>query len=492
MDYLINPGGRTGTVCIPSSKSIAHRQLISAALTGEALTLTCYGLSKDIMATINCLKALGAGIEIVPTDNEAMSSDVSAEGLFGAHAKIYSIIFHDVSSLSEQQKQLPLPSFLLESRVAPAKRKSSNTSPAWESASWETATRVTKGQTPLCILPCCESGSTLRFLLPIAGAIGAKVLFKPEGRLADRPLNELMDCLNEHGLNVQNVPEGIYCSGRLNPAEFSIPGNVSSQYISGLLFALPLLSGESTINITGSIESAGYIQLTENVLKEYGISFERSGAVYTVGGEQHYTAKSRTKSVKDSNTIERDWSNAAFFMCMGALSDKGITLVGMDRDSSQGDSAILSVLTGFGANVNITGNQITVSRGCLKGQTIDASQIPDLVPAISALAALAEGITVIRGAERLRLKESDRLYSTRSMLSALGADVKEENDGLLITGRPTLTGGAVSSCNDHRIAMAATVAASGCTSPVKLIGSECVEKSYPSFWDDLEALKPAL
>ena len=335
-----------------------------------------------------------------------------------------------------------------------------------------------------CSLFCGESGSTLRFLLPIVGILGANAVFHMEGRLPERPLEPLRTILFEHGMNIEKTGDLLVCSGKLSGETFEIPGNVSSQYVTGLLTALPLLPTGATLRVTGNVESAAYIAMTEQVLRTAGIRFEKNGWEYSVPGGQMYDLPEHVEA-------EGDWSNAAFFLCAGALSPAGVSVAGLYRDSAQGDRAVLDILRAMGAEVTAEEETVTVRRGALRGVTIDARPIPDLIPVLSVLAALAEGETVIEHAGRLRLKESDRLASTAAMLSALGGHVEELPEGLRIQGVPQLVGGTVDACNDHRIAMAAAVAAGGCREKVIVRGSECVNKSYPDFWRDLDGLKGA-
>lgn len=335
-----------------------------------------------------------------------------------------------------------------------------------------------------CSLFCGESGSTLRFLLPIVGILGANAVFHMEGRLPERPLEPLQTILCEHGMKIEKTGDLLVCSGKLSGETFEIPGNVSSQYVTGLLAALPLLPGSSTLRVTGNVESAAYIAMTEQVLRMAGIRFEKVGWEYSISGGQMYDLPEHVE-------VEGDWSNAAFFLCAGALSPAGVCVAGLHRHSAQGDRAVLDILREMGAEVTAEEETVTVRRGALRGVTIDARPIPDLIPVLSVLAALAEGETVIEHAGRLRLKESDRLTSTAAMLSALGGQVTELPEGLCIQGVSQLAGGTVEACNDHRIAMAAAVAAGGCRGNVVVRGSECVNKSYPDFWRDLDGLKGA-
>ncbi|MDO4811407.1 MAG: 3-phosphoshikimate 1-carboxyvinyltransferase [Eubacteriales bacterium] len=324
-------------------------------------------------------------------------------------------------------------------------------------------------------LLCGESGSTLRFLLPVCGALGKEAVFHREGRLPDRPLAPLDAVLRDHGMQIESRGSELYCNGQLQSGLFEIPGDVSSQYISGLLFALPLLEGDSTIRITGKTESAAYIAMTEQALQQAGIRFIHHGNEYTVSGSQQYALPPETAA-------EGDYSNGAFFLCMGALSDKGVCVKNLPKQTRQGDKAVIDILRRFGAEVTVKGDTIFVRGGRLHGCEIDASPIPDLIPVLSVVAAAAEGETRIYNAGRLRLKESDRLSTTAEMLAGLGGTVTELSDGLVIKGG-TLHGGTVDSHNDHRIAMSAAVAACVCRESVKVLDPDCTDKSFPRFWD---------
>ena len=414
MNAVVAPGARTGTVRVPASKSRAHRLLICAALSAEPCSVVCDTISEDIRATIRCLRALGAGIDIAP------------EGRL---------------------------------HVSPI--------------------AVSAGEK---LLLCGESGSTLRFLLPLVGALGQRTVFRREGRLAQRPLAPLDAELASHGMRLEPAGCDLCCSGQLQPGGYSLPGNVSSQYISGLLMALPLLHAPSELEVTGPVESSGYIDMTLDALSLAGAAPLISGNRYLIPGGTRFAMPPET-------VTEGAWSGAAFFLCMGALSPSGITVTGLDPSSRQGDRAILDVLTGFGAFVESSDAGVTVRCGRLTGQTVDARMIPDLIPAVAALAAFAEGETHIEHAGRLRLKESDRLTTTAAMINSLGGDADETPDGLIIRGKPSLNGGTADAAGDHRIAMAAAVAACACTGPVTVTGAECVSKSYPGFWEDLERLE---
>lgn len=420
MNKTISHGPKSGIFEVPSSKSQAHRMLITAALSKSAGKLIVNGISKDISATIKCLNAMGADIRI--TENGSGSSEISVRPI---------IKTDDRSGMSAMYKPLP----------------------------------------------CGESGSTLRFLIPIAGALGIDVVFHMEGRLSERPLGALTDTLSAHGMSFMQDGKYLYCRGALTSGTFTIPGNISSQYISGLIMALPLLKGDSVINITGSIESGDYIAMTVAAVESAGIKIKKEENIYHIEGDQCY-------NVTGTRIVEKDWSSAAFPLCMGAFSEKGMTVPGLNLSSIQGDKEIPNILKGFGAEVS-GGCSVTVKKGTLKGQIIDASRIPDLVPVISAVAAGAKGETRIIHAERLRLKESDRIATTVSMLRSLGADAEETADGILIRGKDRLPGGTVDSFNDHRIAMSAAVAAGICEGDVSVTGAECTDKSFPGFWEEL-------
>lgn len=330
------------------------------------------------------------------------------------------------------------------------------------------------------VLDCGESGSTLRFLLPVVGALGVSATFLLRGRLAERPLSPLWEAMEAHGCRLSHpTADTVRCEGRLNGGHWEIAGNVSSQFISGLLLALPLTGEKSDIMLTTPLESAGYTDLTVQALRQFGIGAERTETGWYLPQGQGYRSCGKA-------AVEGDWSNAAFWLCAGAISDP-VTVENLSLSSAQGDREILAVLKQFGAEVTVCGDSVTVSPGDLHAIELDARHIPDLVPPIALVAACAQGTTRIYGAERLRLKESDRLKSIADTLSALGASVEVTADGLLICGS-RLTGGTVNSHNDHRIAMMAAIAASASTHPIVLRGAEAVNKSYPRFWEDYKQL----
>jgi 3-phosphoshikimate 1-carboxyvinyltransferase len=279
-------------------------------------------------------------------------------------------------------------------------------------------------------------------------------------------------------------PQGsvpFYADGRLKPGRYSLDAGVSSQFISGLLFALPLLDGDSELTLTGTAESFPYVELTVAMLKEFGIKAEFDGGAFSIPGRQTYCSSGVMR-------IEGDWSNAAFWLGAGALGSGSITCTGLNMQSRQGDRAVLELLAKFGAHVKTNDSSVTVSGGKLRGIEINAKDIPDLVPILDVIAAATEGTTVIRNAGRLRTKESDRLAAINAVLHAFGADVSETEEGLIIHGSAVFSGGEVSSYGDHRIVMSAAVAATVCAELVVIHGAEAVNKSYPGFFNDLRLL----
>lgn len=340
-----------------------------------------------------------------------------------------------------------------------------------------------RGDIETALLPTGESGSTLRFLIPVAGMLGRKADFNMEGRLAERPMAPFDRLLREHGMSLTREGQILHCEGQLEGGMFCLPGNISSQYFSGLLMALPKLGCDSRLQTEGQMESAAYVQLTEEVLKAAGICFDReSESSWKIFGNQ-------IPCLPNTISAEGDWSNAAFFLCAAALSDQGIRICGLNPESRQGDRQILQILHEFGAEVSIEEKTVSVRQGCRRPIEVDAIAIPDLVPVLAVLCCSTDGISRITGAARLRWKESDRLRTTTALIRSLGGEAEELPDGIVIHGNGSLRGGTAETFNDHRIAMSAAVAAVLCAEPVTVLGAECVGKSYPRFWKDFEALK---
>lgn len=316
-------------------------------------------------------------------------------------------------------------------------------------------------QSPLC---CGESGSTLRFLIPIALALQGRGLFRGKGRLMERPQEPYFAIFREKGIAYRQEGDSLMVEGILTPGIYALPGNVSSQFVTGLLYALPLLPGDSEIRLTTPLESKGYVDMTLEALRAYGIVVRPSENGYFVPGNQTYTA--------GDMAVESDYSQAGFFFAAKAMGSD-LTILGLNQNSAQGDR----IVTDYMALLSQAGDV-----------TLDVRECPDLVPPLAAKAALRRGKTHIVNAARLRIKESDRLRSVTDVLRRLGAEITEEPDGLVITGKDRLVGGEVDAWGDHRIAMMAAIAATGCEHPVTITGGEHVSKSYPTFWEDYEAL----
>lgn len=327
-------------------------------------------------------------------------------------------------------------------------------------------------------IDCGESGSTLRFLLPIIGALGINISIQMHGRLPKRPLFPLDREMKKHGCDLILVGDTLKISGKLQAGDYEIEGNISSQFISGLLFALPLIKGKSKIIIKNKFESYSYVNLTREVLNNFSVNYEFENNIFIL---KNFVYKSVNL------TVEGDWSNSAFWLCAGALSKKGITVTNLNLNSVQGDKKIVEVLKDFGAEISINQNEVTVKNNNLSAITVDASDIPDLVPIIALTATFASGKTVIKNAQRLRIKESDRIKTVVELIRNLGGIVDETDDGMIITGA-SLEGGVVNSHNDHRIAMTCAISSMICSRPVKLVDSEAVNKSYPNFFNDFKKL----
>jgi 3-phosphoshikimate 1-carboxyvinyltransferase len=347
------------------------------------------------------------------------------------------------------------------------------------------------------VIDCGESGSTLRFLIPIAGLDGREWIFRGGGRLMERPLDVYKDVFERYGGAFERSGGEVRVRGPLRPGAYELPGDVSSQFISGLLFALPLLDGDSGIVLTSPLESADYVRLTTDVMSAFGVSAHETGeggdgvanfdrtTGWSIPGGQSY------RSVKYS--VEGDWSQAAFFLCAGALGRR-VVVDGLSPGSLQGDMRILGILGDAGCDVSA---EMKPLRGAcsfralaplpgLRAVTVDARDIPDLVPPVAALACYLKGESRINNAGRLRLKESDRLTALAEELTKIGADIRVDGDSLVIRGKDSISGGSADARGDHRIAMALAVASIGCDGPVKLTGAESVKKSYPDFWRDFE------
>ncbi len=402
-----------GTIQAIPSKSAAHRLLIAGFLSGLDITDSCKDLSDDITATSRCLAELAKAKESDGA-KELGGKECASAGQRGAGS---------------------------------------------------------------CRLNCGESGSTLRFLMPLAAALGIESDFVCEGRLADRPMEPFLEVLAAHGCSVEgHNPK--HLTGQLTAGTFTLPGSISSQFITGLLIALPILRGDSKVIVTGSIQSRPYIDLTLQILRTAGIKItEETKGTFLIDGGQNYALPADAL-----NNIEGDWSAAAFWIVIGAMIEGHIAVNGLDPKSVQGDKAIIPLIR------KCLCPERAVS--AIESLEIDVADTPDLVPALAVLACArpAGSVTRITGAGRLRYKESDRLRAVSEVLSSLGAAVEEGEDQLTITAKGKLTGGEADSFGDHRIAMMAAAAACIAAGPVTITNAGAVSKSYPKFYEDYQRL----
>lgn len=408
MDVTVFPSRLNGRVTPPASKSQAHRALIAAALSGGCSTISHLADSQDIQATRRCLSALGALMEELEPGT---------------------LRVHGLGNSIPQAGPFP-------------------------------------------VLDCGESGSTLRFLIPVALLVQGEAAFTGRGRLMERPLAPYENLFRERGIHWR-MENGVLTldSGRgyarlaLDPGEYRLPGNVSSQFITGLLFALPLLDGDSSLALASPLESRGYVDMTLDVLNRFGIIVEPREDGFHIPGGQKYRARDLD--------VEADWSQAAFWYAAN-FSGGQVDIQGLNMDSRQGDKVIA----------------LQYWQLAKPGDAeLDVSQCPDLVPPLAAMAAVRVGTTRLINASRLRMKESDRLASVTLALRAMGGQVEEHADALTIHGVEQLPGGGTVDCaNDHRIAMMTAVCAASAQAPVTLLGAECVRKSYPEFWTHFQSL----
>lgn len=406
MNITICPKKLSGKVTVPPSKSVAHRMIIAAALAKGKSVISNLSSSVDILATIDCMKALGAKIDF--ENNTAVINGIES---------------------------------------VPKKA----------------------------VLDCCESGSTLRFLIPVACALGVETTFIGRANLPKRPITPLTDELPKHGIEfdfskVKNG-ESLPCTvnGKLSNGKYFMSGSVSSQFITGLLFALSVLDGDSEIILTSHLQSKPYVDITLGTLKQFGVDITETENGYFIKGGQ---------TLKPFNgTVEGDYSQAAFFEVANCLGSE-ISIEGLNVNSFQGDKEIIEICREMVYN----------SGKGLKPFDIDCSDIPDLVPILTVLATFCDGKSYIRNVARLRIKECDRLSAMTENLNKLGGKVKAYEESLEIEGVKSLSGGEVQTFVDHRIAMSMAVAATKCESPLKIIGAECVSKSYPDFFDVYRSL----
>ena len=414
MNVTIHPKKLEGSLIVPPSKSLSHRAIIAASLAQGTSVLSNVVLSKDIMATIDGMRALGATIELQENGLKITGSKVK---------RIQSEIFAN------------------------------------------------------------ESGSTLRFLIPIALLHKDPVCFTGKNNLVHRPLDSYYEIFEAQGISYTHPEDQflpLHVEGQLQPGIYTIRGDISSQFITGLLYALPLLNKESKIIITTELESKGYVDLTLDILRKFGIRItNQKYKEFIIPGNQVF--------VPCDYQVEGDYSQVAFFLVANALG-ADIKLYGMHENSFQGEKKIMEDMKAMGANIEYKKDHIVCTPTLTKGATIDFSQSPDLGPALTVLASLSEGTSQFIHAERLRIKECDRITCMRQELEKMGAQILEQQDGMTIEGVKELTGAILDSHNDHRVAMALAMASMKTKGDLKILNAECVTKSFPDFWNVFESL----
>ena len=335
------------------------------------------------------------------------------------------------------------------------------------------------------VMPCGESGSTLRFLLPVAAALGADATLTGKGKLPQRPMDTLFDALTGHGIELTELSENAHlplvCKGKLTTGEFALPGDISSQYFTGLLFALPLLDSPSDINIIGELTSASYVGMTLDALRLSGIEIHEHEGGFHVPAPQEYRVPSPLR-------VEGDWSAAAFWLVAGVIGDSPLTICGMNASSLQGDRRIIDHLHKMGAEIEVTDEAIIASPSMLHGAELDCTDTPDLVPILSVAAAAAEGETLFTHVGRLRYKESDRLEAMRTLLASFGISSEIGEDTYKVTGGKAAATTTIDSFGDHRIAMSAAIMSTIAEGETVIDNAECVAKSYPLFYEDFASL----
>ncbi len=420
---IIKKSVLNGTVFAPSSKSFAHRIMICAALTRKKCFIKNVSFSDDMDATISCLESLGAKF--------------TRDG---------STLFCD-------------------------------------------ATDFAKNTDKNYILNCKESGTTLRIMIPICAALGLNTTFVGEGRLPKRPLDEYLKLLPQHKVEIQKGEDflPLTISGKLTGEIFEISPSVSSQYVSGLIFALSLLENDTTLKLTHPLLGGQYVDITTSVMSKFSVNVTKDENSFKIKGGQSYTVKPEYASDNVGIKVEGDWSQAAFFLCAGAINGD-VTVKNLDINSVQGDKAIVDYLKAFGADITVSEDSVRVKKSTLNGTTINALDTPDLVPILAVLSSYAVGDTEILGVERLKFKESDRLKSTSDMINSLGGDVSYTDDTMTIKGSLNLHGGEVNGYNDHRIVMSTAVCALNITDDVTITNAHAINKSYSDFFDDYNGL----
>lgn len=418
---IINPCKLKGRMKVPTSKSYGHRALICAAFCNEEILIKEVSLSEDIIATINCLRSLGANFKIIKNK-----------------------IDDNVNILVNGEK------FLKE------------------------------GST----LFCNESGSTLRFMLPIASMTNRKILLKGKKSLISRPMKIYEDIYKSQNLYYKSGEDFIEIKGKLKPGEYKIPGDISSQFITGLFFILPLLNEDSKIIITNNLQSKSYVDMTLDIMKRFGVIINKiSSNEYFIKGQQKYTGL----EINNIYEVEGDYSQGAFWI-VAAVLNGDLEITGLNHKSIQGDKVIIDIVKRFNGNITPIDDGYLVKKSDIIPGVVDVSECPDLLPILTLLFSKAKGESKIVGAERVRLKESDRLMAIREGLNNIGGYIREEDDKLIINGTTGFIGGTVDSFNDHRIEMTLAIAATLSNKSVEIIDGMSINKSYPKFYEDLKKL----
>ena len=338
------------------------------------------------------------------------------------------------------------------------------------------------------VLDCAESGSTLRFLLPVVCALDIPSRFVCHGRLSARPLAPLDGQLRQHGATLAWEGSDLVVGGHVRGGTFTIAGNVSSQFVTGLLLAAPLMDEPTEVLVRTPVESRPYIELTMRALEQFGQPTHVSRMIDGDTVYERFFIEPTRLRAPATYVVEGDWSNAAVWLAAGALEHEGLTVTGLDLTSTQGDRAILAALASFGTRIARKGDAARATKDTPRAATLDVRATPDLVPSLAAVAATTPGLTRITGTERLRIKESDRVASVTAAIGALGGNACAYEDSIEIEGVEQLCGGTVDACNDHRIAMMAAIMATHASDTVTITGAECVAKSYPTFWEDYVTL----
>lgn len=435
MDLRIEPANLSGSVVAPASKSIAQRLLILASVAEKPTFIEMDAdLSDDVEATARCLSALGVRItalNITPSSPEGP--------VFGL-------------------------------RVSPLPRDPSGRPVALTDVE----------------LDCGESGATLRFLLPFVAALGTTARFTGRGRLPERPLSPLAEEMERHGAKL--TPEGeralpLRLEGQLRGGTFNLAGDVSSQFISGLLLAGPLLGEGATVAVNDPFESKPYVKLTCQALEAFGVTVASERGITRT----EFSVEPQRIASPEAVRVEGDWSQAAFWLSAGALG-ADVCVEGLNLRSAQGDRACMGALALMGVRVGREGGRVQAASKGLRAATLDLRDMPDLICPLAPVAALAAGTSRFTGVRRLRLKESDRLRSVAAALCALGGKAEVVGDELVLEGVGEFSGGTVDAAGDHRVAMMAAVCSLASSGPVTIVGAECVDKSYPMFFDVFEGL----